>query len=172
MRGWFAAATLAGVLLSCTNADSFKTKCLGFKPEQYVYNSTRTQLEYVPAGTNLTFPDNDATCVSEQCFFSLAAVASLKIVTSDMQLSSFAHSTPTADFESHVQSRASQVVSSDLCRIALSIPTTKRSSITFELWLPRNWTGRFLATGNGGIDGCKLTSHSVTLDRAFAELSH
>ena len=50
--------------------------------------------------------------------------------------------------------RASQAVASNLCRIALSIPTSKRSSITYELWLPDTWTGRTLATGNGGIDGC------------------
>lgn len=59
-------------------------------------------------------------------------------------------------FPCNVQScaRPSQVVFADLCRIALSIPTSNRSSITFEAWLPRNWTGRFLGTGNGGIDGC------------------
>jgi feruloyl esterase len=50
--------------------------------------------------------------------------------------------------------RLTQFVSVDLCQIALSIPTSERSSITFELWLPRNWYGRFLQTGNGGIDGC------------------
>ena len=51
--------------------------------------------------------------------------------------------------------RTSQVVARSLCRVALSIPTSKRSSVTFELWLPERWSGRFLATGNGGIDGCK-----------------
>ncbi|KAL0263212.1 hypothetical protein SLS55_002190 [Diplodia seriata] len=51
-------------------------------------------------------------------------------------------------------SRESQLVSADVCRIALSIPTSDKSSITYEMWLPREWTGRFLATGNGGIDGC------------------
>ncbi|KAH7061189.1 Tannase/feruloyl esterase [Macrophomina phaseolina] len=50
--------------------------------------------------------------------------------------------------------RASQLVSADVCRIAMSIPTSERSSITYEMWLPRDWSGRFLATGNGGIDGC------------------
>ncbi|KAF5539469.1 feruloyl esterase b [Fusarium mexicanum] len=51
--------------------------------------------------------------------------------------------------------RASQAVTVDLCRIALQIPTSKRSSISFELWLPSDWKGsRYLATGNGGIDGC------------------
>ena len=50
--------------------------------------------------------------------------------------------------------RSSQLVNVDLCRIGLSIPTSRRSSISFELWLPAEWSGRFLATGNGGIDGC------------------
>ena len=103
------------VLLSMLvhSQDAFRKKCLAFTPELYIANSTRQVLEYVPAGTNLTFPDNDPTCA-----------------------------------------RPSQVVSVDLCRVALSIPTSNRSSITFEMWLPVQWSGRFLSTGNGGIDGC------------------
>ena len=50
--------------------------------------------------------------------------------------------------------RPSQVAFADLCRIALTIPTSSRSSVTFELWLPEIWSGRILGTGNGGIDGC------------------
>lgn len=96
-------------------ASSFETKCLAFRPEAYVEWSTRNVLQFVAAGTTLTFPDNDATC-----------------------------------------NRASQAVSVDLCRIALSINTTETSRITFEAWFPENWSGRFLATGNGGIDGCQL----------------
>lgn len=99
---------------------SFQDQCLSFKPEAHVYNSSRHVLAYVPAGTNLIFPDNDPTC-----------------------------------------SRASQRVAGNLCRVALSIPTSNRSSIIFELWLPENWSGRFLATGNGGIDGCKFFWFSV-----------
>jgi feruloyl esterase len=49
---------------------------------------------------------------------------------------------------------ANQTVSVDICRIALNISSSDRSGILFESWIPRNWTGRFLATGNGGIDGC------------------
>lgn len=53
--------------------------------------------------------------------------------------------------------RTSQQVGSDLCRVGLQIPTSKRSSISFELWLPRQWEdARYLATGNGGVDGCRL----------------
>lgn len=102
---------LLSMLAHCHN--DFERECLAFTPEAYVSNSTRQVLEYVPAGTNLMFPDNDPTCA-----------------------------------------RPSQVVSADLCRVALLIPTSKRSSITFEMWLPVQWSGRFLGTGNGGIDGC------------------
>lgn len=50
--------------------------------------------------------------------------------------------------------RGKQAVAANLCRMALSIQTTRVSNITFEAWLPEMWSGRFLATGNGGIDGC------------------
>jgi hypothetical protein len=50
--------------------------------------------------------------------------------------------------------RKAQLVSVDICRMALSIKTSPHSNIIFEAWLPETWTGRFLATGNGGIDGC------------------
>ena len=95
-----------------TRAD-FQEHCLSFTPENYIFNSTREVVEYVSAGTNLTFPDNDPTCA-----------------------------------------RPSQIITANLCRVALSIPTSNRSSITFEMWLPAQWNGRFLGTGNGGIDGC------------------
>ena len=94
---------------------SFQDKCLAFTPEAQIYNSTRTVLEYIVAGTNLTLPDNDPTCA-----------------------------------------RPSQVVAVNICRVGLIIPTSNRSSISFELWLPENWSDRFLVTGNGGIDGCQF----------------
>ncbi|KAK3304067.1 Tannase/feruloyl esterase [Chaetomium strumarium] len=42
----------------------------------------------------------------------------------------------------------------DFCRITLYVATSGRSGISMEAWLPRNWTGRFLSTGNGGLNGC------------------
>ncbi|KAH9205856.1 tannase and feruloyl esterase [Leptodontidium sp. 2 PMI_412] len=50
--------------------------------------------------------------------------------------------------------RPSQSVSVDLCRVALTVTTSDRSSISMEAWLPANWKGRFLSTGNGGLGGC------------------
>ncbi|EKG12473.1 Tannase/feruloyl esterase [Macrophomina phaseolina MS6] len=41
-----------------------------------------------------------------------------------------------------------------MCRVALRVPTTNQSEISMEAWLPSNWTGRFLSTGNGGTSGC------------------
>ena len=101
--------------LTAHTAKSFQEQCLSFTPEAYIYNSSRHVLAYIPAGTNLTLPDNDATCA-----------------------------------------RPSQVVAVNICRVGLSIPTSNRSSISFELWLPEKYSDRFLVTGNGGIDGCRL----------------
>jgi feruloyl esterase len=50
--------------------------------------------------------------------------------------------------------RPSQLSSVELCRVALYVPTTNQSGISMEAWLPSNWTGRFLSTGNGGLSGC------------------
>ncbi|KAH7071868.1 Tannase/feruloyl esterase, partial [Paraphoma chrysanthemicola] len=50
--------------------------------------------------------------------------------------------------------RPSQLVSIDLCRVALTVTTSPRSSLRMETWLPLTWTGRFLSTGNGGLGGC------------------
>jgi feruloyl esterase len=96
-----------------TGSSTFEEKCLSFEPEKYVPGATRNVLQYVAAGTTLSFPDNVASC-----------------------------------------SRETQAVAANICRLALSIKTSTKSNITFEAWLPEDWSGRFLATGNGGIDGC------------------
>ncbi|KAF5001238.1 hypothetical protein FGRMN_1181 [Fusarium graminum] len=82
-------------------------------------------------------------------------------VNINIEMQSRDHSTEELFGPGHQQNnvptcnRPSQAVTVDLCRIALQIPTSKRSSISFELWLPSEWNkSRYLATGNGGIDGC------------------
>ncbi|TDZ14592.1 putative feruloyl esterase B-2 [Colletotrichum orbiculare MAFF 240422] len=50
--------------------------------------------------------------------------------------------------------RNSQVVDVDLCRVSMLVTTGPASNISLEAWLPSNWTGRFLSTGNGGTGGC------------------
>ncbi|KAH7398584.1 feruloyl esterase-like protein B [Pyrenochaeta sp. MPI-SDFR-AT-0127] len=50
--------------------------------------------------------------------------------------------------------RPFMLVTADICRIALAVSTSERSGFTMEAWLPSNWTGRFLSTGNGGLSGC------------------
>ncbi|KAF5023525.1 hypothetical protein F66182_4392 [Fusarium sp. NRRL 66182] len=48
----------------------------------------------------------------------------------------------------------SQVVDVDVCRVSMRVETGFNASIALEAWLPSNWTGRFLSTGNGGMAGC------------------
>jgi feruloyl esterase len=42
----------------------------------------------------------------------------------------------------------------DLCQVVLNISTSATSTDRIEGWLPDDWNGRFLATGNGGTGGC------------------
>lgn len=48
-----------------------------------------------------------------------------------------------------------QSVPVDLCRVAMAVATSNSSEITLEAWFPREYKGRFLSTGNGGLSGCK-----------------
>ncbi|KAF7349303.1 Carboxylic ester hydrolase [Mycena sanguinolenta] len=41
-----------------------------------------------------------------------------------------------------------------LCRVQFSTKTTDTSVVHAEAWLPDEWYGRFLGTGNGGLGGC------------------
>ncbi|CAF3457489.1 hypothetical protein SNK03_005511 [Fusarium graminearum] len=93
--------------------DNFVSKCASFKNSLKLPNTTVWFTEHVPAGKNLTFPENDVTC-----------------------------------------SPKSQVVDVELCRVAMLVTTGPRSNLSLEAWLPSNWTGRFLSTGNGGMAGC------------------
>ncbi|PVH95198.1 tannase-domain-containing protein [Periconia macrospinosa] len=96
---------------STTNA--FMQSCAAFANSTQIPNSTFITATYVPAGTNLTFPNADPSCT-----------------------------------------RTSQLVNTAMCRIQANITTSSTSGLSFEAWLPQNWTGRFLSTGNGGLGGC------------------
>ncbi|KAF2101981.1 tannase and feruloyl esterase [Rhizodiscina lignyota] len=45
-------------------------------------------------------------------------------------------------------------ITADLCRFVVDTATSASSSVHIEAWLPDNWNGRFMATGNGGEGGC------------------
>ncbi|KAL2129164.1 hypothetical protein VTI74DRAFT_8158 [Chaetomium olivicolor] len=60
-------------------------------------------------------------------------------------------------------------VNADFCRVALYVATSSQSGISMEAWLPRNWTGRFLSTGNGGLNGClSYDDMAYTVEQGFA----
>ncbi|KAI8685848.1 Carboxylic ester hydrolase [Fusarium keratoplasticum] len=54
-------------------------------------------------------------------------------------------------------------------RIALTVKTSPSSEISMEAWMPRNWTGRFLSVGNGGLGGCiSYGDMAYTMTQGFA----
>jgi feruloyl esterase len=57
----------------------------------------------------------------------------------------------------------------EFCRVTGSIKPSADSDIRFEVWLPTNWNGKFLQTGNGGAAGSIVhTSLAVPLARGYA----
>ena len=49
----------------------------------------------------------------------------------------------------------SALIEVPLCRVQFRVDTSNSSNITAEAWLPTDWSGRFLALGNGGLGGCE-----------------
>ncbi|KAK3216369.1 hypothetical protein GRF29_8g3052575 [Pseudopithomyces chartarum] len=82
-----------------------------------------------------------------------------------------ANSTVLLDGMHSTCSRPEQLFSVEACRVALTIPTTNRSSFIVEFFLPTPdaWNNRYLATGNGGIDGCiKYEDIAYGISHGFA----
>ncbi|WP_157694901.1 tannase/feruloyl esterase family alpha/beta hydrolase [Caballeronia fortuita] len=55
------------------------------------------------------------------------------------------------------------------CRLAATIKPTAESDIKVELWMPTDWNGKFLGTGNGGAGGViQYDAMAIGLRRGFA----
>ena len=114
-----------------------------------------TFLTLILIGCHLAFPVSGAnSSFQDRC---LSFTPESYIYNSTRHVLEYAKAGTKLTFPDNDRScnRSSQLVNVDLCRVGLSISTSRRSSISFELWLPAKWSGRFLATGNGGIDGCE-----------------
>lgn len=47
-----------------------------------------------------------------------------------------------------------QTAEYDFCRVQLTAHTGPESAVLMESWLPLEWSGRYMTTGNGGLGGC------------------
>src|SRR3954468_15553224 len=110
--GFLRLSSLTVVLAAFVGATSFENSCSPLVKSIAIEDVTVNFANFVPSGTNITFPNADPTCT-----------------------------------------RPSQVVFADLCRVNMNVRTSNTSGIILEAWLPKNWTGRFLSTGNGGLGG-------------------
>jgi feruloyl esterase len=55
------------------------------------------------------------------------------------------------------------------CRLAATMKPTAESNIKLELWMPANWNGKFLGTGNGGAGGTiRYNDLAIGLRRGYA----
>ncbi|KAF3033065.1 Tannase and feruloyl esterase [Didymella heteroderae] len=111
-----------------TAPNDFKATCASLASRLEVENGVVYFSEFVAAGTNLSLPDNNATCAEPY-----------------------------------------MLVPADICRVSLYVSTTDHSGFNMEAWLPSNWTGRYVSTGNGGLNGCiKYEDLAYTTGAGFA----
>ena len=70
---------------------------------------------------------------------------------------------PTPDPSCSVTQSPSYTAIENVCRVVAIVPTSNRSEVYLEAWLPDAdaWTGRFLAIGNVGLGGCLLYDNLV-----------
>lgn len=61
---------------------------------------------------------------------------------------------------------ATQAVPVDLCRVSLQISTSNRSGVVAEIWMPQEWNGRLVTTGNGGLAGCQCPREALVLHQS------
>ncbi|KAK4038884.1 tannase and feruloyl esterase-domain-containing protein [Parachaetomium inaequale] len=97
--------------------------------------------------------DNTTASFEERC---RRLPASLNIPNTNSTMAEFVAAGTMLDFPNTDPScgRASQSITVDLCRVIAQVATSARSGIKMEAWLPAEWSGRFLSTGNGGLGGC------------------
>lgn len=55
-----------------------------------------------------------------------------------------------------------------VCRLNLRIATSDSSETYMEVWLPENYSGRTLTTGNGGLAGCMCFVRCQFLSALFS----
>lgn len=113
---WAALLSASLVQASGTTPTSFNSTCASLASNLEVENGVVYFSEFVAAGTNLSLPDNNATCAQPY-----------------------------------------QLVTADICRVALYVATSNHSGINMEAWLPSNWTGRYLSTGGDKASEYHLT---------------
>lgn len=116
--------------------DEFQARCASFARDIDLPGVSVAFIHYVAGGTNTSLIGNPPSCDTNT-----EAVYGGSNVTS-------------------------QLVYGDLCRVAMIVATSNHSEMRMDAWFPREYNGRFLATGNSGVAGCMLfffSTHSVML---------
>lgn len=111
----------------------------------------KTQLPLLASLTGLA----SASDFAEQCA-SLAQKLVEQTNNTTLQATTFvAAGTTLLEPARHVTcAPLNQTATFDFCRVQLTAHTGPESAVVMETWLPVNWSGRYMTTGNGGLGGC------------------
>ncbi|KAF2182947.1 putative feruloyl esterase [Zopfia rhizophila CBS 207.26] len=118
-------------------------------PHNYPLVAAAAAVAFLPALH--AYPSSRTFEESCSAFASELDLPSVKVHFSQYLPTGYNLSVP--DFVTQGSSR-NQIIGANVCRVAMLVNTTETSNMTLEVWLPVNWTGRFLSGGNGGLTGC------------------
>jgi feruloyl esterase len=122
------------------SAQYFSSECDSLKSRLNLENTTVYFSQFLPAGTPISVPDQDATC---------------RMMGGGPRQGGPLPGGPLPAGPPPPAGPGPKAAV-DLCRISAYTATSSRSGVNFETWLPINWTGRFVSHGNGGLSGCKF----------------
>ncbi|KAH6685883.1 tannase and feruloyl esterase [Plectosphaerella plurivora] len=128
---------------------------------------------YVSIPTLFAIFQQATCCFSDQCTGAAELLATQLPNTATIRSSEFiAAGTNLSIPSTHPTCAAfSAVMPCNFCRVQMVAETGPSSEVEIEAWLPRNWTGRFLEVGNGGLGGClSYTDIDYGVARGFATI--
>jgi feruloyl esterase len=135
MRSFTHISLLLTSLLLVSAEDSFESACASLAQKYKDGNTTIYASQYYAKGGTFELSNVDAAC---------------KMMTGANPLTLL---NPNA--------KPKLTAPTDLCRVAAYTATTDRSGVNFELWMPKEWSGRFFSEGNGGLSGCEYFLQSL-----------
>ncbi|KAF2703016.1 putative feruloyl esterase B-2 [Pleomassaria siparia CBS 279.74] len=119
-------------------------------------------LVLLATATATTTATANATAFSEKC---TAFASSLALGNSTYRVTMAQYVPATSYINATAEGRDASCdgyVPVDMCRVGLTVATSGASEVVVETWLPEDWNGRFLGTGNGGLGGCNFLSYTAS----------
>jgi len=109
-------------------------------------------------GFTSVFASECESASAQRCLGLVQKLSTINITTTYTLAGELVKIPYVADPSCNATQKPSYTAIENLCRVVATVPTSNRSEVYLEAWLPDAdaWTGRFLATGNIALGGCLM----------------